>query len=239
VLVYPATLWADFDLRFAASTTLNFKEGEYIPKNDPDTGFKVSTTTIDLSLTVFSNRFFVAANYDPSIKDDYTVINGGTIELNTSRLDAGITVGYDVWKGFNVFVVYKHGETEEKSVRTTGTTAAEITFTDKGPFAGIGYGYNFGRFGALSASVAYANFDSEIRRHNLIADLIEKTGGTTSGLSYGVKWSRDIRDGTTLAFGFRKNLYDFVDKDMAIGSYDNSLKQEFSILSAQVTNYFK
>src|SRR5687767_6753435 len=55
VLFFPAVSPAD-DLQFASSAAINFKTGEYVPRNDPDTGFKFKNTTLDLGFTVFTSR---------------------------------------------------------------------------------------------------------------------------------------------------------------------------------------
>lgn len=236
--MFPATLLADLGVDMSTSAAINFKTGEYLPKADPDTGFKFSNTTLDLTLTLFTDRFFLALNYDAPLKEDYSVVNGGTIEVETTRLDEGITLGYDVYRGLNVFLGYRTGETEQKTVRTNGSTAITANYYDKGPFAGLSYGYSLGAAGTLSASVAYARFDGEIITQNQITDVIRSTGGTTSGLSYGIKWSRDLRTGATFSIGFKQNLYKFEDEDLGFGA-TNDLEQNFDIFYVQVSNDFK
>jgi hypothetical protein len=238
VWLFPSISLADLEVGTSVSAALNFKTGEYLPRVDPDTGFKFSNTTLDLTLTVFTDRFFVAVNHDAPIKEDYSVVNGGTIEVETTRLDQGITVGYDVYQGLNVFVGYKIGETELESVRTTGSTAITVNYKDEGPFAGLSYGYNFGAAGTVSGSVAYADFDGEIRSRNHITGITRTTGGTTSGLSYGIKWSKELRTGAVFAIGLKKNLYEFKDKDLAFTT-SNDLEQDFDITYVQVSSDFK
>lgn len=239
VLIFPTTLLADSDLRLSASTAINFKTGEYVPKSDPDTGFKFTNTTLDLALILSTSRFFVALNYDSVLKEDYTVINKGTIEVEITRRDEGLTIGYDVYRGLNVLLGYKIGETEQQTVRTNGMTAKSGSYFDKGPFVGLSYGYNLGAVGTLSASVAYANLKGEISVLNQLTQVSQSTGGTTSGLSYGIKWSKDVRDGTTLSIGYKQNKYRFVDKDISLsGGSPSDLTQDFGILYVQATNYF-
>jgi hypothetical protein len=236
VLFFPAVSPAD-DLQFASSAAINFKTGEYVPRNDPDTGFKFKNTTLDLGFTVFTSRFYVALNYDTTLKEDYAVINNGTIEVNITRLDYGITAGYELGGGVGVFAGYKTGETEQETVRTTGATAISLSYYDKGPFVGLSYGRNFGKPGSVALSVAYADFDGEIQRTNEITGVKQKTTGTTSGLSYGIKWTKEVREGRTLALGFKRHDYRFEDKDTALG-VSNNLEQTFNIIYVQMSEYF-
>jgi len=237
MLFFPAVLLADDPLQFSASTAINFKTGQYLPKLDPDTDFKFKNTTLDLGFTLFTGRYYVALNYDTTIKEDYTVINKGTIEVESTRLDQGITAGYDIGGGLGVFLGYKTGKTEQDTVRTNGTTAILISYYDKGPFAGVSYGYSFGKAGSFSASLAYANMDGEIRRTNEITEVTQRTTGTTSGLSYGIKWTKEVREGRTLAIGFKRHDYDFKDKDMAV-SRTGDISQKFDIIYVQMSDFF-
>lgn len=238
VFMVPAAAHAELGVGLSTSAAINFKTGEYLPKIDPDTGFKFTNTTLDLMLTLFTERFFVTVNYDTPLKEDYSILNGGTIEVEMTRLDEGITFGYDVYRGLNLFLGYKIGETEGKSVRTTGTSASTVNYLDKGPFVGLSYGYNFGAMGTLSASVAYASFEGEIRSNNEITSVTRTTSGDTSGLSYGIKWSTGLQTGALFSIGFKQNLYKFVDKDLSLGN-SNDLKQNFDIFYVQVSSDFK
>lgn len=226
------------ELGMSAGAAINFKTGEYIPRLDADTGFKFTNTTLDLMLTLFTERFFLTLNYDAPLKEDYSVLNRGTIEVEMTRLDEGITFGYDVYRGLNLFLGYKIGETEGKSVRTTGTSAGTVNFLDKGPFAGLSYGYNFGALGTFSASVAYASFNGKITNINEITNATQSTSGSTTGLSYGIKWSKGLQTGAQFSIGFKQNLYEFVDKDLTLGN-SNDLKQDFDIFYVQVASEFK
>jgi hypothetical protein len=236
MLFFPTVLLAD-DLQFSANTAINFKTGQYVPKVDPDTGFKFMNTTLDLGFTMFTSRYYVALNYDTTIKEDYTVINKGTIEVETTRLDQGITAGYDIGGGLGVFLGYKTGRTEQDTVRTIGTTAKLISFYDKGPFAGVSYGHSFGKAGSFSASLAYANMDGEIRVTDELTTVTQRTTGTTSGLSYGIKWTKEVREGRTLAIGFKQHDYRFKDKDMGLGG-SQDLDQKFDIIYVQMSDFF-
>lgn len=233
----PGIAIADAPFNMATSVAAGFKNGEYLPKSDPDTGFRFSATSLDLAMDFYTDRTFVTINYDVPIKDDYSIVNGGTIEIDSTRIDAGITLGYNVYRNLNLFAGYKIGETKQKYVRTNGTSAGVIVYHDAGPFAGASYGYSLGAAGSVSGSIAYALFNGQIRRHDLLTDVIQDTSGITSGLSYGVKWSRGLRNGTTFSIGYKLNAYDFADRDMGFGS-NSDLRQNFDILYVQVSSEF-
>jgi hypothetical protein len=236
MLFFSGVLWAD-DFQFSTSAAINFKTGEYTPKLDEDSGFKFTNTTLDLGFTVFTSRYYLALNHDSTLKEDYAIVNGGTIEVDITRLDYGITAGYDLGGGFGVFVGHRIGETEEEAVRVTGTTADVISFRDKGPFAGVSYSHSFGNVGSFSASLAYANFDGEIDVRDAQTSERERTTGKTSGLSWGIKWTKGKRDGTSVSVGFRHQDYDFKDKALGFGD-DQSLKQTFDTFYVQISDFF-
>jgi len=240
MLFFPAVLLADDPLQFSASTAINFKTGQYLPKADPDTGFKFKNTTLDLGFTMFTSRYYVALNYDTTIKEDYSIVNGGTIEVETTRLDQGIAAGYEIGGGLGVFLGYKIGETEQHAFRPAGADAVSLSYYDKGPFAGVSYGRSFGKAGSFSASLAYANMDGEISESDHVTGVTERTTGTTSGLSYGIKWTKEMREGRTLAIGFKRHDYRFKDKDMALsgGSGSSDLDQKFDTIYVQMSDFF-
>jgi len=150
------------------------------------------------------------------VKEGFSIVNGGTVEV--------------------YFLDKKIGETKETIVRTNGAYTRNSCFLDTGPFVGLSYGYQFGTAGTLSTSLAYASLKGEFGSQDLVTKAITKTRGSTSGLSYGIKWSKDLRSGTTLAIGIKQNKYDFKDEDMGF-SLSQDLKQNFDILYIQTTSF--
>lgn len=90
-----------------------------------DARFSVNLPMVNAGLTLAIGKFFTAFKVETNLSDTSTTTNetnrsenlesnllthpGGTVDVD--RLDVNFTVGYNVWKGLNVFSGYLYGRT--------------------------------------------------------------------------------------------------------------------------------
>ncbi|QIB65928.1 hypothetical protein [Kineobactrum salinum] len=175
--------------------TLEFEQGLV---NDSlgfsDSGdFDADLPTLTLAFTAIYGKGYVSFKYEDSINDISTNSDVPFTDADTSvdRTDYSVTLGYNVWKGANVFVGYMEGETTlEPGPRCpTDVTQAAVcdgsagglslggnlaqdhlllglspyrqNYEEDGWFLGASYAWKIADKGTLSVSLAYADLEAK------------------------------------------------------------------------------
>ena len=158
-----------------------------------------------------------------------------TTTFNFKRSDSTITLGYNLWRGLSVVGGYKQGETEA-TLSSVAIDVLQLVISEKGPFAGIAYGQPIGKKGTLAVTAAYASFDGEsiVRYVGLGSEF--KSGGSTSGLSYGVSWTGSLSERSYYRLLYKINEFKFKDKDQVFA--DTSTDENYRIFGLTLGTSF-
>ena len=187
--------------------------------------------SLDTSLTLVSDKFYISANYDSSIKDDLQVL--GTTAISFSREDYAVAAGYGVWKQVSLFAGYKSGKTEVITINQFGTDPNEENkFEEDGPFFGLSVSHNLSDISTLGMSIAYAKLDGSVTTSG------GKAEGDTTGLSVGLNLSGSLSETVDYQVGLKAIRYEFY-HDTPPASEDVSSDLDFDILTIGVKRYFR
>jgi hypothetical protein len=215
----------DSDFRFFNAFTLQEKSLEFSLGN----GLLHSTqTTYDFLIGVNRGSFYLLGEMErPFSKDTNTVGPGTPSQTSIDRQDNSLTAGYNVWRSLNVFVGRKTGKTTALFVPTgISTESLEFEYREKGSFVGASYGVDFGSSGQLSFSLAYADLPTTLSRKTIRSGSMESTKGTTSGASYGIRWSGTYTEGVDYVIGYKQNNYEFDDEQKGIDNNKDMTTQQ-------------
>lgn len=190
---------SDSGFAVVGGAAINFKNSDF---KVGEKTLSPSFITLDISGAFAYEDFYIAFNYDPTLKNhlehDLDVNTNGEQEdvyLDISRLDYSTAIGMNVWETMNIFAGWKFGETTVNSFSNARAIELgnfedvnlELYFREKGPFVGASYSYKHKNKGNLNLSLAYAQMDGEIELKSITSKQI--LDGETTGLSYGLEWS--------------------------------------------------
>jgi len=144
-----------------------------------------------------------------------------------------ITAGYRLNESLSVFGGFLSGETQVEFINLDEVPAEVFLneeLTASGLFVGINYDYPM-RTGNISGSIAFASLEGEDK-------LADKRGsnsdfGSTSGFSFGTKWSADFQKTLSYFISVKRNQFTFKSDTINFKSDEN-----FTIFSIGVTKYF-
>lgn len=208
--------------------------------------FNTTLTTINPGVAIAYRRFYTNINFDKSIDSAATtqVENGLPSMLTMSRSDTVLTLGYRVLDSVSLYAGWLSGDigaylNGERDVGTPTFYTQEISYTEKGPFAGIAVSHNFGDKGSVSFSVAYAKLDGEMSQTRYTGGA---TPGTTydngnvdvKGLSYSLIWTGPMNGSMNYRLGVKSTRYE---GDAAGGGATN-LDEYYTSLFFGLTNSF-
>jgi hypothetical protein len=141
-------------------------------------------------------------------------------ENELDRIDLGLTLGYRLLNRLNFLAGYKYTEFDLKSKEFNSLLRdTDQNYVEEGLFLGLGYSIPMGDAGNLSFSLGYAYLDNEFSQNNVPVDVPEfglqfgefaYQGGST-GLSYGVHWTREINANWSLTANARYQRYESSD----------------------------
>jgi hypothetical protein len=234
----PATTMAESDLQIGGAVGSQSKQLKY-----QFAGIRINPTfqTLVYSLTASYGKFFSTAEVETMIQGDTQYVgNVGlatTTIIESKRSDSALTLGYNLWRGLSIFGGYKTGETESNLSPTDGGVL-KLNFSQKGPFAGIAYGQSIGSKGTLAVSAAYAslNGDANVVFYGKGAEFV--SGGSTSGLSYGLSWTGALSEKGYYRLSYKINKYKFKDKDFGFEGKDLSTDEDYRITGLAVGTSF-
>jgi len=158
-------------------------------------------------------------------------------ETQVKRNDTSITVGMNVWEGMNVFMGYMQGKTKlvpeptcalpipawpfctmlnlAVDLEQEGLGEYHQTYTEKGPYVGVSYGWQIGDIGTLSASFAYASMAGDFRDNYIYSagDKHFDFAGDSVGTSFGLNWTVPLGESLAGFIDLRQQRYSMHGKD--------------------------
>ena len=236
--ILPATAMAENTLQVGGSVGIQTRNLEY-----QFLGIKIKPTfqTVAYSLAATHGRMFANLELEAMIEGDTQyirdVVNNRTTTIESKRSDSAATLGYNLWRGLSVFAGYKLGETESNLSPADGGVLKFI-FSQKGPFAGVAYGQSIGSKGSIAISTAYASLRGEADVQFIGTGSSFITGGTTSGLSYGISWTGVLSERAYYRLSLKTNSYKFKDKDLGFEGKDLSTDEDYRIFGLAVGTSF-
>ena len=184
---------------------------------------------LDHDITFPSTFLSAAATLDKwqlSVNGGFTLKDANISEEEdigkASRHDIDLTLGYAVTQSWALFAGYKSGSTKmDFTSRESEDEGIPITFSEKysqkGPYAGVGYSHRFERAGSLNFSVAYAslnatnsfkaNTDDDEEEELEFDDLTRQVDGKTKGFSYALSWTMPLSGQLLFQTKFKINDY--------------------------------
>ncbi len=216
-------------LSFSTAVSLNnkslkFEVGDNLPVNPV-------FNTLDIALNSAMDKLYLSLSYGTSI--DNASISSGQADLEFSRTDLNITAGYRLNESLSVFGGFLSGETQVEFINVVVIPAVvflDEELTESGPFIGINYDYPM-RTGNISGSIAFARLDGKDKLTDSLGS--NSDFGSTSGFSFGAKWSADFQKTMSYFVSVKRNQFTFKSDATNFKSDEN-----FTIFSIGVTKYF-
>ena len=157
------------NLRVVTGLSLGYSDFSFPEKLDHNISFP--SANIPIALT--------SGNWQLALNASSTLANADIAEEEdigeASRKDFDLTLGYRVTKNWSLFAGFKYGKTEmtfiprdfdeeiDEEDEEDEENTVELTdesYSQKGPFIGASYSWQFEKAGSLSVSVAYASLDA-------------------------------------------------------------------------------
>ncbi|MEM1432616.1 MAG: hypothetical protein AAGG11_01025 [Pseudomonadota bacterium] len=200
--------------------------------NDAD--YDETLPYLDLGLGLAFSQFYLVGNIelplqDVDFKQSFVGRNAtGAVNRNTnvgdlSRLDYSITFGYNVMEGVALFAGFKAGETELDFDTQSAPNIPpdyESSYEEDGFFVGGSYTIDVAEAGALTFSIAYADFDAEYSESgsfgvpnsptNVTTPLLDgvRYDGDADGFSYGVQWTGGLAESLQYRVALKYQKYE-------------------------------
>jgi hypothetical protein len=248
----------DFDnVRVVTGLSLGYSDFSFPEKLDHNISFPSATIPIALTMN----------NWQLSLNASRTLADAEIAEEEdigkASRKDLDLTLGYRVTKNWSLFAGFKYGRTEMSFVprdfdeeinedEDTQQNTLEITkesYSQKGPFIGASYSWQFEKAGSLSVSVAYAsldatnnfsaNTDEEEEEEEELTEFDDLTGqvkGDTKGFSYGLSWTMPLS--SNLLFQTRFKINDYQQDIVLDGERFEDIDETFTTLHVGLAYVF-
>ena len=205
------------DVNFILGSSLGYSTFSFPEKMDHDISFPSANFTAAASLD----------NWQISVNTGFTLKDANISEEEdigkASRSDIDVTLGYNVTPNWALFGGYKTGKTkmsftsrdsEDEGILDTQNES----YSQSGPYFGVGYTHRFERAGSLNFSVAYAmlnatnnfsaNTDDPDEDDELeFDDLTGIVKGKIKGLSYALSWTMPLSGQLLFQTKFKINDY--------------------------------
>lgn len=253
------------NIRVVTGLSLGNSDFSFPEKLDHDISFP--SANIPIALTM--------GNWQLSLNASSTLTDADIAEEEdigkASRKDLDLTLGYRMTKNWSLFAGYKYGITEmtfiprdndegigigrdnDKAHKNSeqGTVDVGMThesYSQKGPFIGASYSWQFEKAGGLSVSLAYAslnatnnfsaNTDTPEEEDELIEfdDLTGQVLGDTKGFSYGLSWTMPLSSNLLFQTRFKINDYQ---QDIVVDDKEfDDIDETFTTLSVGLAYVF-
>jgi hypothetical protein len=239
------------NIRIVTGLSFGYSNFSFPEKLDHD----ISFPSTNLALVVTEGRWQLAVNSGVTL-EDATISEEEDIG-KASRNDLDVTLAYQATRQWAFFTGYKSGETK---MRFTGRDSEDEdegfyldeSYSQKGPFVGGSYSWQFENAGRLSISLAYAfldatnNFsantddneeDEEEEQEELeFDDLTGTVEGDITGLSYGVTWTMPLS--SNLLFQTRLKVNDYQQDIKFEQTYFKDIDENFTTLHVGLAYVF-
>jgi hypothetical protein len=222
---------SEFDnLRIVTGFSMGYSEFSFPEKLDHNIAFPSANIPVGITFD----------NWQISLNLSTTLSKADIAEEEdvgqASRDDIDFTVGYRMNSNWSIFTGYKYGKTKmqfsPRDIDEEEGTDLELEFTNesysqKGPFVGASYSWQFEKAGRLSVSLAYAyleaidnfaaNTDEEEEEEESVEfdDLTGQVKGDTKGFSYGLNWTMPLSSNLLFQTRFKVNKYQ---QDIVLGA---------------------
>jgi hypothetical protein len=243
--VMPASAATDADTHVFGGFAVQEKSLQFLLNTIP---IDSTQKTGNFSLGAASRGIYVLVEFERPLSQDISIVQplAQPVQISIEREDNTLTVGYNLWRSLNLFVGRKSGRTNVESDvlgTASSTKAAGYRYTEKGYFVGASYSFDFGARGQLGLSLAYAELPTEVvaTYYAIPAVGTEFTSGTTSGTSYGVKWTGPLAPQLDYSIGYKLSKYEFTDKALTAdsgGGFGLSTKQDYKTLYIGIIKTF-
>ena len=196
---------------------------------------KVSFSSLNLSLTGFKDKLYASVNTELPFSDksyDFSGQGGETVRT-LAREDFGVTVGYNVYPGANLFMGYSYGENRflNDSFTTPGTVD-KVKETDSGPFLGANYSKEIENYGSLSLTLAYALLDGEIKSNDLTqTGIFTNNTGDTTGFSFALTYSNKYDEDSNYFVSVKVKNYEYNNVSSGSTAVDIVKEKNFFLVS--------
>ena len=244
------------NIRVVTGLSLGYSDFTFPEKLDHNISFPSANIPVALTMGNFQlalNASSTLANADIAEEEDIG---------EASRKDLDLTLGYRVTKTWSVFAGYKYGKTEmtfiprdideeideEEGEEQDTLEMTDESYSQKGPFIGASYSWQFEKAGSLSLSVAYAslgatnifsaNTDEEEEADELTEfdDLTGQIKGDTKGFSYGLSWTMPLS--SNLLFQTRFKINDYQQDIVVDGKRFKDIDETFTTLHVGLAYVF-
>lgn len=242
----PAAAGAQDKLEFSTAVDFAYKQLALTLVAGPATNeLKPSLSTLSLSPTLAWRGFFLSGAVERTLGEGSTagiVTNSdGTrfwADRRVRREENYLTLGYNIWGGFSLFGGYLHNSTttygNNLAFDLTFDQGVRTTYTERGPFYGLGYSYSFTKGTVLGASVALANAKGTFDQENS-AQPFTTSEGDVRGTSYSLFLSGPLTGSLYYRLGYKATRYDF---DFVTAGINRSTKQNYDAFVIGVANRF-
>jgi hypothetical protein len=246
------------NIRVVTGLSLGYSDFSFPEKLDHDISFP--SANIPIAVTM--------GNWQLALNASSTLANANIAEEEdigeASRKDLDLTLGFRVTKNWSLFAGFKYGKTEmsfvprdfdeeidedEEGGEEDEAVTLELTdesYSQKGPFIGASYSWQFEKAGSLSVSLAYAsldatnnfsaNTDEEEEELAEFDDLTGQVKGETKGFSYGLSWTMPLS--SNLLFQTRFKINDYQQDIVVDGERFENIDETFTTLHVGLAYVF-
>jgi hypothetical protein len=211
--------------------------------------FNASYVDINPTLALGYGRFYANFSYDKTIDANSRITSDGNTaptasadQLDFSRSDTTVTLGFRLTPSLNAFAGYTKGKNRFLETRVdvdpvNGSTLAisDIRYNSDGPFIGTSYTRSYGEKGSLSLSLAYGWLQGELRIKEYGGGNPPSSGaitGDTQGVSVGATWTGPLTGNLSYRYGLKWTQYKLT------GGGDFDLTERYTTLFFGISNYF-
>ena len=238
------------NMRVVTGLSLGYSDFSFPEKLDHNISFP--SANIPLVLTM--DKWQLALNASTTLADAEIAEEEDIGEA--SRKDVDLTLGYQMTKNWSIFSGYKYGKTEMRFIprdadEEDASATPEISnesYSQKGPFIGASYSWQFEKAGRLSLSAANAYLDAtnnfaantdeeeEEEEPTEFDDLTGQVKGDTKGFSYGLSWTMPLS--SNLLFQTRFKINDYQQNIIVDGARFDDIDETFTTLHVGLAYVF-
>jgi hypothetical protein len=252
VIAFPACAVAQQNLSFSTSVDLNYKQmsleaTQVAGPNTISNTFSPTLWTLNVSPSLAWRGVFVSLGLERSLGEGSTsdYISNGTSwsDRRFTREENNLTLGYNVWAGLSLFVGQLSNRTEMTFTNygiggNTLNGYGHASYTEKGPYFGLGYSHRFAGGGSASVNYAYLKGSGNFTNKNPAAPSAfqyQSNDGDVTGSGFGVSWSAPLTGSLYYRLGYKGNRYTF---DFSDQNGPRSTKQKYDSFFLGLANYF-
>ena len=197
----------------------------------------IKFSTLNLALTAARKKLYFTVNTELPFSDkayQFVEVGGNTVRT-VEREDLGLTLGYNIYKGLNLFGGLSYGSNHyiNENVADPGTVS-DVKETDIGPFIGTTYSYDLKRYGNVSTTLAYALLDGEIKSNDT-TNIFTSNEGDTKGFSVNVTYSNKFNKDSDYFVAMKIKNYEYDDINSGGTAVDIVKEKNFILISGGIT----